>query len=162
MAAPRKGAVISERPPVVSLQPDTPNDLSDSSAVDDQGIKPGEIWGRDKKRVPAPKDGRFGSLKVLPFLEQGFGVATFYYGDVDPVKYAERKPLIWFWMMYDRSPLGLNHWLGFRMRAMLARHVFKHCGKNVKIFHGVELTFGYNLTVFGTDTTCVEAVPTAH
>jgi len=68
-----------------------------------------------------------------------------YYGDADPAKYAERKPLIWFWMMYDRSPVGLNHWLGFRMRAMLARHVFKHCGKNVKIFHGVEVTFGYNL-----------------
>ena len=70
-----------------------------------------------------------------------------YYGDVDASKYAERKPLIWFWMMYDRSPVGLNHWLGFRMRAMLARHVFKHCGKNVKIFHGVEFSFGYNLTV---------------
>ena len=70
-----------------------------------------------------------------------------YYGDVDGKKYAERKPLIWFWMMYDRSPVGLNHWLGFRIRAMLARHVFKHCGKNVKIFHGVEVSFGYNLTV---------------
>jgi acetyltransferase-like isoleucine patch superfamily enzyme len=70
-----------------------------------------------------------------------------YYGDADAVKYAERKPLIWFWMMYDRSPVGINHWLGFRMRAMLARHVFKHCGKNVKIFHGVEISFGYNLTV---------------
>jgi len=70
-----------------------------------------------------------------------------YYGEVDGAKYGERKPLIWFWMMYDRSPLGLNHWLGFRMRAMLARHVFKHCGENVKIFHGVEVTFGYNLTV---------------
>src|SRR5437016_12470145 len=69
------------------------------------------------------------------------------YGDVDVVKYGERKPLIWFWMMYDRSPVGLNHWLGHRMRAMLARHIFKHCGKNVKIFHGVELSFGYNLTV---------------
>src|SRR5438309_11534390 len=33
------------------------------------------------------------------------------------------------------------------MRAMLARHIFKHCGKNVKIFHGVEFSFGYNLTV---------------
>ena len=39
-----------------------------------------------------------------------------YYGDVDAVKYAERKPLIWFWMMYDRSPVGLNHVLGYRMR----------------------------------------------
>jgi len=65
-----------------------------------------------------------------------------YYGDVDAVKYAERKPLIWFWMMFDRSPAGLNHWLGFRLRAMLARHVFKHCGNNVKIFHGVEISYG--------------------
>lgn len=70
-----------------------------------------------------------------------------YYGDVDAVRYAERKPLIWFWMMYDRSPLGLNHALGYRVRAMLAKHIFKHCGKNVKIFHGVEISFGYNLTV---------------
>lgn len=70
-----------------------------------------------------------------------------YYGDVDAAKYAERKPLIWFWMMYDRSPAGLNHWLGFRMRAMLARHIFKYCGQNVKIFHNVEFSFGYNLTV---------------
>jgi acetyltransferase-like isoleucine patch superfamily enzyme len=70
-----------------------------------------------------------------------------YYGDVDAQKYAERKPLIWFWMMFDRSPVGLNHWLGYRVRAMLARHIFKHVGKNVKIFHGVEFSFGYNLTV---------------
>src|SRR5207248_2999440 len=70
-----------------------------------------------------------------------------YYGDVDGAKYAERKPLIWFWMMYDRSPLGLNHHLGYRVRYMLAKHIFKHIGKNVKIFHGVEVSFGYNLTV---------------
>jgi acetyltransferase-like isoleucine patch superfamily enzyme len=70
-----------------------------------------------------------------------------YYGDVDAAKYAERKPLIWFWMMYDRSPVGLNHWLGYRIRAMLAAHIFKFCGKNVKIFHGVEISYGYNLTV---------------
>jgi acetyltransferase-like isoleucine patch superfamily enzyme len=70
-----------------------------------------------------------------------------YYSDIDAEKYAIRKPLIWFWMMFDRSPLAINHWLGFRVRAMLARHVFKHCGNNVKIFHGVEVSFGYNLTV---------------
>ncbi len=70
-----------------------------------------------------------------------------YYGDVDAARYAERKPLIWFWMMYDRSPVGLNHWLGFRVRAMVAKHVLKHIGSNVKIFHGVEISFGYNLTI---------------
>jgi acetyltransferase-like isoleucine patch superfamily enzyme len=70
-----------------------------------------------------------------------------YYGDIDAQKYAVRKPLIWFWMMFDHSPLGLNHWLGFRVRAMVAKHVLKHIGSNVKIFHGVEVSFGYNLTI---------------
>ena len=70
-----------------------------------------------------------------------------YYGDIDAKKYEPRKPLIWFWMMFDRSPLGLNHWLGYRMRYMIARHALKHVGKNVKLFHGIEISFGYNLTI---------------
>jgi acetyltransferase-like isoleucine patch superfamily enzyme len=70
-----------------------------------------------------------------------------YYGDVDIAKYNERKALIWFWMMFDRSPAGLNHWLGYRVRYVLARHVLKHVGKNVKFFHGVEVSYGYNLTI---------------
>src|ERR1051325_79147 len=70
-----------------------------------------------------------------------------YYGDVDAQKYAERKPLIWFWMMFDRSPAGLHHWLGYRGRYLGAKHALKHVGKNVKIFHGVEVSFGYNLTI---------------
>ncbi len=70
-----------------------------------------------------------------------------YYGDVDAAKYAERKPLIWFWMMFDRSPAGLNHWLGYRVRTMLGRHIFKHLGNNVKLFHGIEFSYGYNLTI---------------
>ena len=70
-----------------------------------------------------------------------------YYGDVDVEKYNVRKPLIWFWLMSDRSPLGMNHWLGFRFRCMLGRHIFRHVGKGVKIFHNVEFTYGYNLTI---------------
>ena len=94
------------------------------------------------------KDGGLARQALLDSLDpRNASLEPEFYGDVDSAKYAERKPLIWFWMMYDRSPVGLNHWLGFRMRAMLAKHVFKHCGKNVKIFHGVEVSFGYNLTV---------------
>src|SRR5437763_13944817 len=50
-------------------------------------------------------------------------------------------------MSEDACPVGLTHWLAYRVRAMRARHLFKHCGKNVKIFHGVEVSLGYNLTV---------------
>jgi hypothetical protein len=57
---------------------------ANSTAVDDPGIKPGEIWNREKKRVPAPKGSNFGKLNVAPFLAQGIGVATVYYGDIDP------------------------------------------------------------------------------
>lgn len=70
-----------------------------------------------------------------------------YYGDIDAPKYACIKPLIWFWHMFDKSPVGQNHWLGFRFRAMLGKHIFKSIGKNVKIFHGVEFSYGYNLTI---------------
>ena len=84
---------------------------------------------------------------VYSFDPRNASLEPEYYGDADAAKYAERKPLIWFWMMYDRSPLGLNHWLGYRVRTMLARHILKHLGKNVKFFHGVEISFGYNLTI---------------
>jgi hypothetical protein len=56
---------------------------ANSSAVDDPGIKPGEVWGRDHKKAPAQRGG-IGRLNPAPFLAAGFGVATFYYGDVDP------------------------------------------------------------------------------
>jgi acetyltransferase-like isoleucine patch superfamily enzyme len=70
-----------------------------------------------------------------------------YYGDIQATRYACIKPLIWFWHMFDHSPVALNHWLGFRFRAMLGKHIFKKIGKNVKIFHGVEFSYGYNLTI---------------
>lgn len=57
---------------------------ANSNVVDDPGIKPGEVWGRDRKRIPAPKGTNFGRLDVLPFLASGIGVATVYYGDIDP------------------------------------------------------------------------------
>ena len=44
---------------------------ANSSAVDDPGIKPGEVWGRDKKRGPAPKGPNFGRLNVARFLAPG-------------------------------------------------------------------------------------------
>ena len=30
---------------------------------------------------------------------------------------------------------------------MLGRHIFDHLGAGVKIYHGVDLTFGYNLSI---------------
>jgi hypothetical protein len=60
---------------------------ANANAVDDPGIKPGMIWNREGKRVPAPapRPGAGpGRLNPLPFLAEGIGVATLYYGDIDP------------------------------------------------------------------------------
>jgi hypothetical protein len=57
---------------------------ANSSTVDDPGVKPGEVWGRDKKKAPAPQGMSFGRVNVTRLLDAGFGFATVYYGDIDP------------------------------------------------------------------------------
>jgi len=55
------------------------------NAVDDPGITPEEVWDpRTNTKVMPPKGRGFGRIDVVPLLDAGFGVATFYYGDVDP------------------------------------------------------------------------------
>ena len=70
-----------------------------------------------------------------------------YYKEIDLELWAPRKPLLWFWQMFDHSPVGRNVRLGTEVRAMLAARLFRRCGANVRIFHDVEFSFGYNLTV---------------
>jgi acetyltransferase-like isoleucine patch superfamily enzyme len=70
-----------------------------------------------------------------------------YYRDLDPERYYRVKPLIWLWEMFDRSPLGENVALGVPFRRVLARRIFRRCGRNFKAFHQVKVSFGYNLEV---------------
>jgi len=56
------------------------------TAVDDPGVKPETVW--DQKtgtRIgPAGFAKRIGHIDVQALLAAGFGVATYYYGDIDP------------------------------------------------------------------------------
>ena len=71
-----------------------------------------------------------------------------FYGDVDLQRYAANKPLLWLWQSFDRSPLGGgNVDVGVQLRRILARRIFKSCGKNFKCFQFVEFSFGYNMEV---------------
>lgn len=70
-----------------------------------------------------------------------------YYAEIDSARFNERKPLIWMWQMFDRSPLGGNVHLGIRFRRTLAPYIFKRVGRNFKAFHFVEFSFGYNLEI---------------
>lgn len=69
-----------------------------------------------------------------------------YYSEIDSKAYAERKPFIWLWQMFDSSPLGRNALLGHRFRRMLAPLIFRRVGKNFKCWQYVEWSFGYNLS----------------
>lgn len=70
-----------------------------------------------------------------------------YYADINPKLYNQRKPFIWLWQMFDRSPLGLNALFAHRFRRMLAPLIFRSVGANFKCWHFVEWSFGYNLSI---------------
>ena len=88
-----------------------------------------------------------GNVVSLSLDPENLTMEAEHYAEIDRERFAPRKPLLWFWQMFDRSPLGLNLWLGLRFRCMLGRHIFEHLGSGVKIHHGVELTYGYNLSI---------------
>jgi hypothetical protein len=59
--------------------------FSPNSAIfDDPEIRLGEMWSREKKKVPATRGGGLGRMKIDSLLAKGFGVAGIYYGDIDP------------------------------------------------------------------------------
>ncbi|SPE27169.1 putative acetyl xylan esterase [Candidatus Sulfotelmatomonas gaucii] len=55
-------------------------------AVDDPGITPKEVWDPRTNTKVMPPQGRcfFGRIPVDKFLDAGIGVATYYYGEIDP------------------------------------------------------------------------------
>jgi acetyltransferase-like isoleucine patch superfamily enzyme len=88
-----------------------------------------------------------GNVLTLSLDPENATLEAGHYAGVDREKFDARKPLLWFWQMYDRSPVGLNYWLGLRFRRMLGRHIFARMGEGVKFHHGIELTYGYNLSL---------------
>ena len=62
----------------------TINFSPNAGIFDDPNVKLGEMWGRDKKKVPAQRGAGLGRMKIDNLLAKGFGVAGIYYGDIDP------------------------------------------------------------------------------
>lgn len=58
----------------------TPNSL----AVDDTNIRQGMMWNREGKQIPTTVGQKFDSFDVEKFISNGIGVATVYYGDIEP------------------------------------------------------------------------------
>lgn len=58
--------------------------LPNFSMVNDPGIKRGSYWNREHQKVLAPENNKERQLIIEPFIDKGIGVATVYYGDIEP------------------------------------------------------------------------------
>jgi|ERR1044071_329206 acetyltransferase-like isoleucine patch superfamily enzyme len=104
-------------------------------------------FGEGTGRIPEPSSLTPSARAVLhSFDPRNITTEPEYYTDIDSDLYAERKPFIWLWQMYDRSPIGQNALLGHRFRRMLAPLIFRRVGENFKCWHFVEWSYGYNLS----------------
>lgn len=57
---------------------------ANSVVSSDPGVKEGEVWNRDHKKVPGKQGMAFGKVDIPALLDAGFGFATVYYGDIEP------------------------------------------------------------------------------
>ncbi len=51
---------------------------ANSNTVDDPGVRAGEVWGPDKKKIPADQGRKFGKIDVARLIDAGFGFGTIY------------------------------------------------------------------------------------
>ena len=100
------------------------------------------VQDADLDALPAPT-----RLAIRQLDPRNVTLEPEYYSEIDVEAYARVKPLIWLWEGFDRSALGENVHVGIRFRRLLAKRIFRRCGRNFKAFHQVKLSFGYNLEV---------------
>ena len=72
--------------------------------VDHEASSPTRTFRSRPKTLLASFDPRNGTLEAE------------YYREIDLEKWAPVKPLLWFWQMFDHSPVGRNVRLGTQMR----------------------------------------------
>lgn len=67
------------------------------------------------------------------------------YSELNVGKFYKVKPLLWLWKMFDKSAFGHNIHFGVLFRKLIAENTFGSCGKNIRIFQDVEVSFAYNI-----------------
>ncbi len=70
-----------------------------------------------------------------------------YYAEKDEEKFRTSKHLQWLWRQFDATPMADNVEFALRFRQMMANHLFEDAGDNLRIFKGVTMTYGHNISI---------------
>lgn len=70
-----------------------------------------------------------------------------YYAEKDEEQFEQSKHLQWLWRQFDATPMADNVEFALRFRAMLANHLFSEAGENLRLFKGITMTYGHNISV---------------
>lgn len=60
------------------------NFSANAQAVDDSAVRQSAVWTKEGKLVPSSTIKAWNKIDVERFIDAGFGVATVYYGDIEP------------------------------------------------------------------------------
>ena len=70
-----------------------------------------------------------------------------YYAEKDEEKFRRSKHLPWLWRQFDATPLADNVEFALRFRRMIANHLFADAGENLRLFKGITMTYGHNISI---------------
>lgn len=70
-----------------------------------------------------------------------------YYAEKDEEQFERSKHLQWLWRQFDATPMADNVEFALRFRQMLANHLFEEAGDNLRLFKGITMTYGHNITI---------------
>ncbi len=70
-----------------------------------------------------------------------------YYAEKDEAQFERSKHLQWLWRQFDATPMADNVEFALRFRQMLANHLFEDAGDNLRLFKGITMTYGHNITI---------------
>ncbi|WP_435076337.1 acyltransferase [Halococcus sp. AFM35] len=70
-----------------------------------------------------------------------------YYAEKDEERFEDSKHLQWLWRQFDATPMADNVDFALRFRQMLANHLFEEAGENLRLFKGISMTYGHNISV---------------
>ena len=70
-----------------------------------------------------------------------------YYAEKDEEAFVRSKYLQWLWRQFDATPMADNVEFALRFRQMLARHLFAEAGEDLRLFKGITMTYGHNISI---------------